>query len=100
MFFVVSLIQQNGTGNMATIIKLNSKSIKKFIAEYGVKVLRCQSNGFGLIITVSNSKENIELAKKFLLEFGLSRQNGLSAEVVGSGNNYADFGTLFYRNVD
>jgi hypothetical protein len=51
------------------ILPTNSKSVKKCMTLYGIKVRRCVKNGNGLLISVQNTEEDIKLAQNFFNEF-------------------------------
>jgi hypothetical protein len=80
--------------NQITILKTNSKSIKKVMTLAGIKVLRCSQNGKGILVTVS--KSDLVKAISFFNEYSLTRANGLPVSgSISVGSNYADFGTVF-----
>ena len=77
-------------------IKLTSTSIKKALKVYGVDVKRCQQNKLGVLITISKSDSNLKKCLSFFNEFSITSLSGGKPSPINIGDDYLDFGTLFY----
>jgi hypothetical protein len=83
------------------ILPTNSKSVKKCMTLYGIKVRRCVKNGNGLLISVQNTEEDIKLAQNFFNEFNMTRSDGNALKPICQSDfdNIADFGNVFHTRI-
>ena len=83
------------------IVKISATEIKKQLKEVGVKTIRCQQNGAGIILTTELSSKDaaIEFLKAnnislSVLTFGKISEGKNSKEVM-----YADFPVLYKHKI-
>ena len=85
---------------MATLNKLNAKSIKKALKMYDVKVLRCAQckgsakNAINIVVDSTDGQKTVS----FFNEFGIVNKGNVTPPLYNTKNDYIDFGYLYMNS--